>query len=136
MVAIDTNVLVRYLVGDDPKQAEVARKMLEGLTPETSGFICREVIVETVWVLERAYRFPRIQIADVLIELVSTDSLVVEAADDVASAAFRYRQGGVGFSDMMILSAGRRAGHSPLYTFDRILSKVEGTSLLGDDADV
>ena len=101
------------------------------MTPNSPGFICREVIVETVWVLERAYKFPRIQIADVLIELVSTDSLVVEAADDVASAAFRYRQGGAGFSDMMILSAGRRAGHSPLYTFDRILSKVEGASLLG-----
>ena len=136
MVAIDTNVLVRYLVGDDPKQAEVARKMLEGLTPETSGFICREVIVETVWVLERAYRFPRIQIADVLIELVSTDSLVVETADDVASAAFRYRQGSVGFSDMMILSAGQRAGHSPLYTFDQTLARVEGAALLGDNADV
>ena len=136
MVAIDTNVLVRYLVGDDPKQAEVARKLLEGLAPETPGFICREVIVETVWVLERAYKFPRIQIADVLIELVSTDSLVVEAADDMARAAFRYRQGGAGFSDMMILSAGQRAGHSPLYTFDWTLARVEGAALLGDDADV
>ena len=136
MLAIDTNVLVRYLVGDDPKQAEVAGKLLEGLVPETPGFICREVIVETVWVLERAYKFPRIQIADVLIELVSTDSLVVEAADDMARAAFRYRQGGAGFSDMMILSAGQRAGHSPLYTFDWTLARVEGAALLGDDADV
>lgn len=130
MIAIDTNVLIRYLVRDDAEQAEAARILLEGLAPDRPGFICREVVAETVWVLEHAYRFTRGQIAEAMVELVSTDSLVVEAADHVAQAAFRYRQGGVGFSDLMILAAGQRAGYSPLYTFDRTLARVEGAALL------
>ena len=55
MIALDTNVLVRYLVDDDAEQAQAARTLLEGLTAERSGFVCREVIVELVWVLQRTY---------------------------------------------------------------------------------
>ena len=130
MIAVDTNVLVRYLVRDDAQQAEAARALLEGLTRGCPGFICREVAIEVVWVLERAYRFPRGQISDVVVELIATDSLTVEAADDVASAALRYRQDGADFSDLMILAAADRAGAGPLYTFDRSLARLEGVDLV------
>ena len=130
MIAIDTNVIVRYLVRDDAAQAEAARALLEGLTTVQPGFICREVIVEVAWVLERPYQFTREQIADALVELSTTDSLVVEAADDVIRAAVRYRQGGAGFSDLMILSAAERAGATPLYTFDRKLGRTDGAALV------
>lgn len=63
-------------------------------------------------------------------ELIATDSLVVEAADDVARAAFRYRQGGVGFSDLMILSAAERLGAASLHTFDRRLARMDGAVLV------
>ena len=108
MIAVDTNVLVRYLVRDDVEQAEAARALLAGLTPQRPGFVCREVLLETVWVLERAYRFPRARIAIVLLQLVATDSLVFEAVDSIARAALRYRQGGAGFSDLMILATAVR----------------------------
>lgn len=130
MIAIDTNVLVRYLVYDDPKQAMAVRALLEELTSTRPGFICREVTIEFVWVLERSYHFPRSEIADVLVELISTDSLIIEAAEDIVRAAIRYRQGGVGFADLMILAAARRVGAGPLYTFDRALARVEGAALL------
>ena len=130
MIALDTNVLVRYLVDDDAEQAKAARALLEGLTSERPGFVCREVAIEVVWVLERAYRFRPAQIADVLVELIATDSIVVEAADDVARAAFSYRQGGVGFSDLMILSAVARVGAAPLHTFDRRLARIDGAVLV------
>lgn len=71
MTAIDTNVLVRYLVRDDAEQAEAARALLEGLTQRHPGFVCREVAIEVVWVLERVYRFGRAEIADVLLELLA-----------------------------------------------------------------
>lgn len=135
MIALDTNVIIRFLVSDDAAQAEAARVLMEGLTFDNQGFICREVIIEVVWVLERSYRFTRTQIADVLIELIATDSLVVEAADDVARAAFTYRQGGVGFSDLMILSSSKRSGTVPLYSFDRRLSRMEGAVLVEISAD-
>ncbi len=130
MTALDTNVIVRYLVGDHPEQAEAARVLLEGLIPGNPGFICREVVMEVGWVLERAYRFTRAQIAEVLLDLTASDSLVVEHSDDVAAAAYRYRQGGVGFSDLMVLAAAERAGAAPLYTFDRRLARMDGAVLV------
>ena len=130
MISVDTNVLVRYLVGDDAEQANAARALLERLTPVRPGFVCREVAIEVVWVLERAYEFTRVQIADVLVELIATDSILVEVADDIARAAHRYRQGGVGFADLMILSAAEREGASPLHTFDRQLARMDGAVLV------
>ena len=52
MTALDTNVLIRYLVGDVPEQAESARVLIDGLTTDNPGFICREVVLEVAWVLE------------------------------------------------------------------------------------
>ena len=130
MTALDTNVIVRYLVGDNAEQAEAARTLLDGLTPGNPGFICREVIVEVAWVLERSYRFTRTRIAEALMDLTASDSLVVENSDDVVSAAHRYRQGGAGFSDLMIFKAAERAGATPLYTFDRRFARMQGAILV------
>jgi predicted nucleic-acid-binding protein len=129
--ALDTNVLIRYLVGDVPEQAAAARELIEGLTPDTPGFICREVVLEVAWVLERTYRFTRTQVAEALLDLTASDSLVVENSDDVAAAAYRYRQGGVGFSDLMILKATERGNAAPLHTFDQRLARMQGAALVG-----
>ena len=51
MIALDTNVVVRFLVRDDPRQAEPARVLLESLTAKHPGFLCRKVAVELVWLL-------------------------------------------------------------------------------------
>ena len=91
---------------------------------------CREVTIEVVWVLERAYGFTRVQIAGVLVELITTDSIVVEAADDMARVVYAYRQGGVGFADRMILATAEREGAAPLYTFDRQFARVSGVDLV------
>ena len=80
----------------------------------------------------RAYRFSRGQIATVLEELVSTEGLVVEAADDVVRASSSYRRGGVCFSDLMILAAAERAGARPVCTFDRAFARLEGAALVED----
>jgi predicted nucleic-acid-binding protein len=130
MIAVDTNVLVRYLVRDHREQAETARALLQSATAEKPAYACREVVVELVWVLERAYGYSRDRIATILEELVATEGLVVEAADDVALAAFRYRSRGAGFSDLMVLAAARRAGALPLYTFDRTAAPLEAVELL------
>ena len=131
MSTLDTNVLVRYLVRDIPEQAEAARELIEGLTPDAPGFICREVVLEVAWVLERTYSFTRTQVAEALMDLTASDSLIVENSDDVAAAAYRYRQGDVGFSDLMILKAAQRANAAPLHTFDHRLSRMPGATLVG-----
>ena len=130
MIAVDTNILVRYLVCDDQQQAEAARTLLESLTAEQPGFICREVTLELVWVLERAYNFSRHRIASIVEELVSTEGLVFEAQDNVARSAIRYRTVSAGFSDLMISSVAKRAGAHLLYTFDKKAARLERVTLL------
>ena len=116
MIALDTNVLVRFLVNDDFAQASAARALLESLSNRSRGFVCREVAVELAWVLDQAYRFSRDQIAGVFEDLVASAELEFEAAEDVVRAADGLRR--VGFSDQMIAAAARRCGADKLYTFD------------------
>ena len=65
------------------------RELLDGLSVERPAFICREVMIETVWVLERSYRFAREQIAIVVNGLVTAETLVVESADAVSPVGRR-----------------------------------------------
>ncbi len=119
MIALDTNVLVRFLVQDDPDQGRAADDLVAGLTETAPGFIPREVMVELVWVLERAYRLPRNRIADAVIGLLEARELRVEDEMRVGAAITGYAAGGAGFSDRMIALAAQEAGCTKLMTFDR-----------------
>ncbi len=130
MIALDTNVLVRYLVRDDIKQFEAAQVLLESLTVECPGYICREVIVELVWVLERSYGYSCDQVATILEELSASEDLVVEVSEEVARALPLYRRREAELCDLMIVFAAKRAGARSLYTLDRKFSRIEGVSLL------
>lgn len=130
MIALDTNVLVRFLVQDDPDQARVANTVLDQLTDADPGFVAREVLVELVWVLERAYGYQRADIATALDGLVSATELVIESADEVGVAVDRYRNDSFGFADLMIAAAARRADASELVTFDRKAARLPGVRLL------
>lgn len=80
MIALDTNVLVRFLTGDDPDQQADAGALLERLTPAEPGFVAREVVLELVWVLSRGYGLSRKRIAEILVELLDTSGLLFEDA--------------------------------------------------------
>lgn len=126
MIALDTDVLVRYLVGDHAEQSKAARRLAGTLTSDKPAYVCREVLVELVRVLERCYGFSRDEISRTLLEMLATDEIVVEAADDVTICAVIYRQGIADFRDLMVLDACRRA-EAPLYTFDRsTASRLDG----------
>ena len=129
MIALDSNVLLRYLVGDVPEQEEAARSLIDSLTPDHPGFICREVVQEIAWVLERTYRLTRPQVAESLLQFTYSDTIAVENNDDVATALDRYGQGGVGLTDLMVLAAAWRVGALPLHTFDRALARLAGATL-------
>lgn len=135
MIGLDTNVLVRFLVQDDPEQATAATALIGGLTAAEPGFICREVMVELVWVLERAYGLGRADVSQALDGLLEAQELVVEAADRVALAADRYRKGGAGFADQMVALAGQGAGCRETVSFDRKAAAIVGMRLLGEASD-
>jgi len=131
VIAIDTNVLVRFLTQDDPGQARAATDFINGLGESDPGFVAREVMVELVWVLERAYGFGRPEVAGAIEGLLAAPEIAVEAADDVGGALFRYREDGFGFADLMIAAAARRADAIPIVTFDRKAARIPGAALLG-----
>jgi predicted nucleic-acid-binding protein len=130
VIALDTNVLVRFLVQDEPEQARIAADMIEQLTDTVPGFVGREVLVELVWVLERAYGYSRSEIAGAVDGLLSATELVIEAADDVGPAFELYRNDGFGIADLMIVAAARRVGAAELVTFDRKAARLPGVRLL------
>ncbi|MFN4128463.1 MAG: PIN domain-containing protein [Paracoccaceae bacterium] len=132
---LDTNVLVRFLVQDDAEQAKVAQDLVATFTETAPGFVCREVLIELVWVLERAYALPRGDIALALDGLLEARELVIEAADRAAIAVDRYRKGGPGFADQMIALAGQGAGCQATVTFDRKAAGLSGMRLLGAVSD-
>lgn len=135
MIGLDTNVLVRFLVQDDLDQAAAATAFVNALTAVEPGFVGREVMVELVWVLERAYALPRADVAQALDGLLEARELVVEAADRVAVAVDRYRKGGPGFADQMITLTGQGAGCRETVTFDRKAAEIPGMRLLGAVSD-
>ncbi len=91
---------------------------------------CVSVTGELALILEQPYGFSWNRIAPILEELVATEGLAIEGADDVARAAFRYGAAGAGFSKLMVLAASERSGAHPLHTFDRKEARLEGVSLL------
>lgn len=131
MTGLDTNVIVRFLMKDDAEQAALATKAFAEFTDAAPGFVCREVLVELVWVLQKIYRLPRTDIADALEGLLGAREIVVEAADHVAVAVDRLRKGGAGFADQMIALAGQGACCKTTVTFDRKAAGLPGMTLLG-----
>lgn len=129
MIALDTNVLVRFLTQDEPAQAARATRLFRRLTPESPGFVAREVIVELVWVLERSHALSSEAITVAVQGLLTAAEIEVEAADDVGNAVVRNRDEGLGFADQMIAAAGRRAGAAELVTFDRDAVRIGGVRL-------
>jgi predicted nucleic-acid-binding protein len=119
MIALDTNVVVRFLVQDDPQQTAQANAVFAGLTEAAPAWLCREVLTELVWVLERAYRLPREDIAGAIDGLLAAREVVVESPSRVGLAVERYRYGRAGFSDHLISLAGHEAGCRAVLSFDR-----------------
>lgn len=130
MIALDTNVLVRFLVADDEEQAARAGELMGALSEDRPGFVGREVMIELVWVLERAYGYRRDEIAGTVEALLGARELRIEEAQRVGRAADRYRQGGAGFSDQMVWLAAEAAGCEAVATFDRRAARIAGGRLL------
>jgi predicted nucleic-acid-binding protein len=89
MIAFDTNLLVRLVVNDDEKQAELAENLLE----THQVFIPRTVLLETEWVLRSIYKKSRTEISDFLVDALSTENLFLENPDEVEHAVEWYKIG-------------------------------------------
>jgi len=121
MLGVDTNVLVRYITGDDPVQSQVARRAIEGAAAEGVLLrICVPVLCELVWVLRSPpFGYSRVELADTIELLLEADALEIEARDLVRTAASQFRSGDADFSDYLVGGLNRSGGCRTTLTFDQ-----------------
>ena len=122
MRAVDTNVVVRIITRDDPRQVAAADQFVAG-----GAWVPLLALAETTWVLAAVYDRNADEIAAAVERLLDHRELTLQDPEVVAAAleVFRRRPN-LGFSDCLMLAIARRAGHLPLGTFDRTLSRVDG----------
>ena len=133
MIGLDTNVLVRYLVQDDPAQSAIASKVIDGLSQDDPGFISSVVLAETSWVLAISYKLGREDIADAIEALLRSHDLVFENAEAKYRALSVYRDGrAVDFADTLIAETAKLSGARETVTFDRKAARESGMRLLGE----
>ena len=130
MIGLDTNVLVRYIMQDDAKQAAAANKLIEGLTEAAPGYVSLVAIVELVWVLESAYDLTRRQVTDALRNLLSVNVFKVDRVAVVTSALRSYAEGTADVADCLIERSSALAGCRCTMTFDRAAAKSGGMVLI------
>ncbi len=131
MIGLDTNLLVRYLTQDDPVQSSKATEVIDRrLTEENPGFVSIVALVETVWVLEHAYRLESMEIATVLERLLQVEVLVFQSETEVFAASVAVKEGRGSFADAIIAELGTGANCSYTLTFDRKALRLPGFKLV------
>ena len=130
MLALDTNVLVRYLAQDDARQSAAATRLIEQrLGPAERGFIGLVALLETVWVMESRYGADAALVSDILADLLDVAALEVQDAGAVRAALQRYRKGGVDLHDCLIVSLAELR-KARVVTFDAKAARRLGMELL------
>lgn len=131
MIALDTNLLVRLLTDDDPRQAaKVETWLREHATPRTPAYVDHVVLCELAWVLESSYVYARAQIHTALTALMAHSHLKVKSPDLVRQALLLYASGPADFSDYLLAARAQAAGYSPVLTFDKKAAKTATHKLL------
>jgi predicted nucleic-acid-binding protein len=130
MIGLDTNVLVRYIMQDDAKQASKATKLIEGLTAQEPGFITLVSVVELVWVLSSSYDLTRDQVVQAFDVILRSKQLVVDQAEHVVRALRAYGAGNADFADCLIERTAVAAGCAKTMTFDVAAAKTAGMTLI------
>ncbi len=122
MRAVDTNLLVRLLARDAAAQVTLAESFVAD-----GAWVSQLVLAETVWVLDAVHERTPAQIASAIELLLNHEHLALQDPEVIARALTQFRaRPALGFSDCMVLEIARKAGHLPLGTFDRALSKLDG----------
>lgn len=125
MIGLDTNVVVRYLVQDEPKQAKLASRVIEkAIADGKTLMISLVTLCEIIWVLERCYKLTRHELIEVTRQLLQTKQIVVESEDVARQACLDFEHGAtVDFSDCLIGRQNALNGCSFTYTFDKNAAK-------------
>lgn len=127
MIGIDTNVIVRYIVQDDPEQAKAATKLIEqSCSSDNPGYINHIVLCEIVWVLRRNYKLDKQSICQVIEQIMRTDRLMIEDIQLVWKALETFKETKADFADWLSSQRNLRAGCRYTATLDDAASLTKG----------
>lgn len=129
MIGLDTHVVVRYLVQDEPDQSALASSVIDALTEKDPGFLSLVTVVELYWVLRRAYKVSITRCAELVEGLLDARELRVDQ-DSIARAALKASREGPDFADAVIAELGRIAGCEHTVTFDQRAAQSKEMQLL------
>jgi predicted nucleic-acid-binding protein len=130
VVGLDTNVIVRYIAQDDPRQSVRATRLIEGLSAAEPGFIASIVLVEVLWVMEDVYAAGRERLGEIVEALLQAEALVVESAEQTWRALASYRSGRADFADCLISRLCAARGCDVTWTFDKAAARDGGMRLI------
>ena len=130
MIGLDTNVLIRYVAQDDPKQSPKATRLIESLTVDAPGYVSLVSVIELVWVLTSCYASTKGEICEVLQTLLRTKEIVVANAGTVWKAVRLFKEEKADFADCLIERSAKEAGCGYTITFDRDAAKHCGMRLI------
>lgn len=118
MIAVDTNVIARYVVRDDPRHAARVDRFFETRTPGDPAFISGIVLIELVWVLRNGYKYDRETVGDVIERILATNEFLVEDHDAAVAALATYRTSTADYADCLMGLLNRDLGCETTVTFD------------------
>ena len=132
VIGIDTNILLRYLVQDDPVQSRKAAEVIERRpTKDNPGFVSLVCILEIVWILGSLYKRTDAEIADHIEMILAADTFAVQNEQEIYQAVIALRSGAGTFEDALIGALGTWWGCSATLTFDQNAAKrLSGFQLL------
>ena len=131
MIALDTNLLVRLLTNDDPRQAAKVQAWLKAnASPKTPAYVDHVVLCELGWVLERSYSYSRAEVHGAVAALLEQDHLKLESPALVRQALLLYAGGTADFSDYLLAARTQAAGYAPVLTLDKKAAKTATHRLL------
>jgi predicted nucleic-acid-binding protein len=131
MKAIDTNVLVRFLVNDDPVQGEQVRQLFAAAERQREAFFVPIlVLLETIWVLESAYRIQRRDLIEALGDLLLMPVLQFEQRPAVQAMLATVMANSMDLPDALIAQSALKGGCERVLTFDKKAARSDGFELL------
>jgi len=131
MKAIDTNILVRFLVDDDPAQAQQVRQLFSGAEQQRGTyFVPLLVVLESIWVLESAYQVGRNELIEVFSDLLLLPVLEFEQREAVQAMLQTARNDPLELPDLLIAKSALRNGCECIVTFDKKAARSDAFELL------
>lgn len=131
MAGLDTNILVRWIVDDDPRQVSRVQRLLEEAHEEGAPlFVPSTVMLELEWVLRSRYEFDKATVLGTFNALLETQELEFQDEPGLERALSFYRQSSADFADCLHAGQCGSAGRAPMITFDEVAAQLPSVELL------